>query len=502
MFDNHFQFPSLLFPETPVKDGRIAVVGAGVSGLACAYELQRRGFDVVVYEQASRPGGRVQTHRFWDGTSVELGAMRIPNNHHCTLHYVNEFGLKTRPFINFNPDSYYFLRGRRARIGDPGRLYSAFELRDTERRDPLQLLDALLRDAWERLSPAQRHSIFTAQLDDPDLDELLSTSLWQHVRRTLSPDAWELVGHASGLVHYEHSALLEVLIDYFGLFHVDQVELVDGMDSLVRGFAAALRPGSLRLSTRITELALTGDGVRIHGERKNASFTDDVSYVVCCVPAPALARIDVTPDLPYRQRQAVHGISYASSTKTVAHAARRVWELDDGIFGGGSFTDLPIQQVWYPSDNARRVDQRTDGGPRWTAQDTDLSQEPVAFTAAYQWERNARRFAALPEPERTRIVLRSLEKLHPGIGAHIDDVVHWTWDEQAGIGGGAFAYLSPGEHVRYLHELAAPHPADQPRIFFAGEHLSVAHAWIQGAIQSGLDAVAHLLDRAGAVHAA
>lgn len=35
---------------------KIAVIGAGVSGLACAYELERQGMKAVIYEQRHRPG--------------------------------------------------------------------------------------------------------------------------------------------------------------------------------------------------------------------------------------------------------------------------------------------------------------------------------------------------------------------------------------------------------------------------------------------------------------
>jgi hypothetical protein len=35
---------------------------------------------------------------------------------------------------------------------------------------------------------------------------------------------------------------------------------------------------------------------------------------------------------------------------------------------------------------------------------------------------------------------------------------------------------------------------DNPRVFFAGEHLAIAHAWIQGAIQTGLVAVIQILN--------
>ncbi|WP_258544039.1 flavin monoamine oxidase family protein [Streptomyces ipomoeae] len=206
---------------------------------------------------------------------------------------------------------------------------------------------------------------------------------------------------------------------------------------------------------------------------------------------PALDQIRFEPGLPPGQRQAVRGIHYASSSKTLLHVNRRVWELSDGIHGGGSFTDLPIQQCWYPSDNARP------SGESWEAADPRHSQEPAVLTGAYLWEGNARRFSTLPEEDRTGLVLESLEQLHPGIADTVDDIVHWNWDEQPGIGGGAFAYLAPGQHARYLTELGAPHPVERPRVFFAGEQLLVAHAWIQGALESALVAVRGVLEQAG-----
>src|SRR5689334_14337336 len=42
---------------------RVAVVGAGIAGLHCAYRLQQSGVDVTVYEAANRVGGRMFTAR-------------------------------------------------------------------------------------------------------------------------------------------------------------------------------------------------------------------------------------------------------------------------------------------------------------------------------------------------------------------------------------------------------------------------------------------------------
>jgi predicted NAD/FAD-dependent oxidoreductase len=48
--------------SAPLPDSfRVAVVGAGISGLACASTLKARGARVVVYEASRRPGGRAAT---------------------------------------------------------------------------------------------------------------------------------------------------------------------------------------------------------------------------------------------------------------------------------------------------------------------------------------------------------------------------------------------------------------------------------------------------------
>ena len=42
---------------------RVAIVGAGVSGLACAKLLGDHGIDVVVFDKSRGTGGRASTHR-------------------------------------------------------------------------------------------------------------------------------------------------------------------------------------------------------------------------------------------------------------------------------------------------------------------------------------------------------------------------------------------------------------------------------------------------------
>lgn len=81
---------------------KIAVVGAGISGLACAFELQKEGFDVVVYEKNKYPGGRMATrtkHEF----PFDIGADHLCDLYDSMKEYCAIFGIgwKKMRFLNY-----------------------------------------------------------------------------------------------------------------------------------------------------------------------------------------------------------------------------------------------------------------------------------------------------------------------------------------------------------------------------------------------------------------
>ena len=104
----------------------VAILGAGMAGLAAAYELAGLGHKVTVFEASMRVGGRVWTWGFDEnndrgnkkevGTYHELGAMRIPASHDYTRQYLDDLGLtgELRDFITSHDDldCFYRLRGQ------------------------------------------------------------------------------------------------------------------------------------------------------------------------------------------------------------------------------------------------------------------------------------------------------------------------------------------------------------------------------------------------------
>lgn len=81
---------------------KIAVIGAGIAGLTCAYELQKAGHTVVVYEKEHYVGGRMST-REKDGFPMDIGANHLANVYTHMRKYADELGLTWGPmhFLNY-----------------------------------------------------------------------------------------------------------------------------------------------------------------------------------------------------------------------------------------------------------------------------------------------------------------------------------------------------------------------------------------------------------------
>src|SRR5215203_2645224 len=106
--------PTGLAHATPQRK-KVIVIGAGLTGLVTAYELNKLNFDVTILEAQSRSGGRILTWRNFEepGICAEAGAARIPLNHDLTLKYARELDL---PLVPFYPTQGSFVRAHDDRV--------------------------------------------------------------------------------------------------------------------------------------------------------------------------------------------------------------------------------------------------------------------------------------------------------------------------------------------------------------------------------------------------
>lgn len=97
-------------------------------------------------------------------------------------------------------------------------------------------------------------------------------------------------------------------------------------------------------------------------------------YLICTVPLEVMHRIEFAPGLSAGKLRTARQVTYDSSTKVLARTSRRFWESDEGIYGGGTYTDLPTGITYYPADNAIHRDPRVSTNPPSCSRSSLLNQ--------------------------------------------------------------------------------------------------------------------------------
>lgn len=497
---------------------KVAVLGAGMAGLAAAYELSRLGHSVQLIEATGRIGGRVVTKRFDNGDHHELGAMRIPKVHHHTRHYIDKFGLKLRRFVNHHqqPRSFYAFRGERATHTDYGRtLLPKFAISDREMgilkggENPAVALLSVFAHGIELVKSDTRHidALFGRGPMTDVVARLDSQTLGDYLREHLdTEEAVVLAGVASGLEVWMDKAASMFIREEIALEdnegHFD--EIVGGMDRLPRAFGDALAKRTnvtLQLETWVRAIHSQRHSVQLVLASRGGTTTQrvDADYVICTIPFGVLRGIELS-GLSSGKMRAIRNLHYASSSKVLFSCKRRFWETDYGIFGGGSQTDLISRQIYYPSDSGPSTTTVAEGSLAGlhTSFALDVAQPPSApersgaLVGSYAWGADARRLGALCKEERARIVRACVAEIHPEIledGMVLDDASVF-WDEEDSAAG-AFCFLRPGDLQHHYRDAIRP----EGRCYFAGEHCSMDQAWIQGALSSALSAVGAIVEQ-------
>lgn len=440
---------------------RVVVIGGGIAGLVTAYELERAGHDPVVLEAQHRLGGRVYTCRdFAPGLYAELGAMRIPRRHGLTLGYCAHFGLETRPFLMGNPKGLVHIRGCRMTMAEaqaePTRI--DFGLPEGEHgRSCDDLWAEAVQDISARLSTdgdAAWDSIY-ADYDQYSLREFLEFRGW-------SEEAIEMYGILNFVEADMNNAVVEELREALGGNFVDMQEIVGGTDRLPFAFYGRLHD-RVRFGAEVHAVEQDTDSVTVHYKTESGRFSVKGDYAVCTLPFGVLRSVEGIETFTRAKQRAIRQLNYAASTKVLFQVRRRRWEDEDEILGGATCTDLSIRRMNYPTP--------------------DPSTSRGILLASYTWSQDALRWDAMDEETRLEQALEDVSRIHPWIREEYEVGRSHAWYDDR-FAQGAYAMFAPGQRTQLHDAIVAP----EGRIHFAGEHASLQHAWIQGALESGLRA--------------
>src|SRR5712691_159909 len=312
----------------------VAIAGGGISGLAAAYELQRRGVSVRLFEASDRLGGVIRTDRF-DGWVIDGGPDSMLVQKPAAVGLCRELGLGDRLVSTLTPRTAYVLRDGRLHAIPEGS-FLGFPVRVSAlAASSLFSIAGKLRMACEAILPRSE--------DDED------ESIAAFVRRRFGEEAVDYLAepllagiHAGDVERLSVRALFPRLVDaerqsgsVIRAFRALQmkpspqgafVSLPGGVGELVDALAAAIAAGTITMSARVTDL------------RRAGTFALDTTAgplhakaVILAVPAYAAGGIlrgmhtglaALCEDVPY------------ASTATVAFGYRRD-QIDHPMRGSG-----------------------------------------------------------------------------------------------------------------------------------------------------------------------
>jgi len=459
----------------------VTILGAGIAGMTAAFEMRKLGYTCTILEAAGAAGGRNKTLRAGDRLNetdssqicqfdvdadlyFNAGPSRIAQHHEFLLAYCREFGVALETFTNNNQGAWMHSPtafGGQAQVarqvnadtrGNIARLLSTAinqnaldqELSATDKANILQML-RLFGDLDQGNNysgsaragfPGQNNvgSRFRGQPLAPlDLTALVADVFWE-LRSSFSQG-------------FEQQATM--------------LQPVGGMDRIARVFEAQVLAETI-FNAEVTEIRKTPGGTRVvYSDAMGSAQTIDADFCIVTIPAPVLRNI--ANDFSATHQAEIANFTYSSAVR-IAFQSRRFWEQDHNIYGGISWTNQDITQLWYPNNGFGR-----DNG---------------IMLGAYIFDGPAGdNFTALTPAQRINMASMQASNVHPEFTNEASRGIAVAWNKMP--------YQRGGWGTSDPSALLIPDDS----MVFAGEHLSILQGWQEGAILSAYEAIDQVVAR-------
>jgi monoamine oxidase len=460
---------------TPLKGRkcRVILLGAGISALTSAYELSKAGYECIILEASHRAGGRNLTLRQGDFIDevgnpqqcqfddaphlyMNAGAARIPHTHHKILAYCKELGVELEIFENDN---------RNAWVQDP-----KFNLGKPVRSKEY------LADARGFMAELMAKSITPEDLDAP-FSELDAELLLNFIKRygDLS-DAGLYKGStragylSGGMLSpgikkgvFDFSELLKADFWKFRMHWAEApdqgsplLQPVGGMDMIVKGFMKKV--GHLvTTGAQVRSIMNKSDSIAVEYEHKGELKQIEADYCLNCIPTHLVTGL--IHNFPTRYVEGLKAVGRGNLTKIGFQANERFWEKES-IYGGISWTNQDIQQIWYPSHGIHR--------------------EKGIILGAYVFgNKNGQMWGELKHEERIERALLQGEQVHPDYRKYLSAGVTIPWHRMNHMLGcdSRWSAQARNSYFKVLQQASGRH-------YMMGDQISYHPAWQEGAVSS------------------
>jgi oxygen-dependent protoporphyrinogen oxidase len=265
----------------------VIVVGAGVSGLALAWQLRRRGVRARVLEAADRPGGKIRSQSS-DGFLCEWGPAGFSTHAPAVRELVSALGLEKK-LLPAAGTRRRGVRVGRAALAVPHSLGGLVASRLLSPTEKLRVLADLIRRPEQAGDGTNPDDESLAELAERHLGRagaerllypLLPGAYALDPRQTSASAAFPwLAGAAS-----ERGSLLRSTTEIVNRGDATLASFEGGMEELPRALAAALGP-DLHLSTSVDRLAAQRGGFRLSLSASGAALELNADAVILALPA-------------------------------------------------------------------------------------------------------------------------------------------------------------------------------------------------------------------------
>ncbi|HYO79894.1 MAG TPA: FAD-dependent oxidoreductase [Bryobacteraceae bacterium] len=457
--------------SAPAVSHDVAIVGAGLAGLSCAYELKKAGVRAPIYEASDRAGGRCHSLAgFFPGQVAERGGELIDNLHKTMIGYAREFGLTLEDVGKMPGEVRYHLDGR--------------DVPESVIVEEFRAFVPAMRADLRRLSPeptADSHNEADKQLDYLNLRQYLET---RRAGRLISKAIEEAYVAEYGRELDDQSCLNLLLFIHadrrsrftpFGVFSDERYHIVEGNDGIARGLANRL-PGQIVPCKQLAAVKPASDG-RLRLIFSNGSWAEHGAVVLTC-PFSVLRNIDLKDlKLPKWKTDAINGLGYGENAKLMIGFTRPQWR--DLNCNGSSYSDLADHQA------------------TWETNPT-LANGTRAVLTDYSGGNRGRNYLSEPLQVKAARFLGDLDRVMPGVhssarrdktGSLMVHLEHWPSNA---FSRGSYTCYQPGQFTSIAGNEGKP----VGNLYFAGEHTNSFYEWqgfMEGALLSGIQAAADIV---------